>query len=85
VPTTEQGADILTKPLLKTKHTDLFGRIGLKNAIIQRGDNAKKSVCFVPGTKDMLAYTMLLVMCILQPALARTLQNSQAFLSIIPH
>jgi hypothetical protein len=80
VPTTEQAADILTKPLLKTKHTDMFGKIGLKNAIIQRGNNAKKSVCFAPGTKAMLAFTMLSMMCILQPALATTLQNSQPVL-----
>jgi hypothetical protein len=50
VPTTEQAADILTKPFLK---------VGLQNAIIQRGNNAKKSVGFARDTKAMLAYSML--------------------------
>jgi len=74
VPSSEQLADILTKPLLKTKHEEMRNEIGMKSKQSQGGYLMKKSYALLS-----LLVTASLAL-VIYPAQRINVQNSQPLL-----
>jgi hypothetical protein len=72
VSTQEQKADILTKPLAKTKHKEMRDKLNLSsNEIIQRSGG---------GTKPGVFWTLVTLLGMMTMAQSTTIQNSQPVL-----